>query len=88
MPEQKPSVGRIVHFKVGENVVRPAIITQVWNDDCLNLAVFPDGTNDGVAVEWPNRSLCGLDGGYMGAWWITSVMRGQGVRQWDWPKKV
>lgn len=88
----KPTVGRIVNFKVAEDVARPAIITQVWNEDCVNLVVFPDGTNDGAAVDWENRfrvhsPQASLSGGYMGCVWMTSVTRGNSPGQWNWPKK-
>lgn len=49
MSEQKPSVGRIVHYRLCEQEptingtdVHPAIITRVWSDTCVNLTVFPD----------------------------------------------
>jgi hypothetical protein len=44
----KPAVGRIVHVTVdakhnnGSNVA-PAVITRVWNDNCVNLRVLHDG---------------------------------------------
>ena len=45
MPEQKPSLGRIVlfrsHVSDGQSE-HPAIITRVWTDTCVNLTVFPD----------------------------------------------
>lgn len=87
MSEQKPTVGRIVHFKVSENIVRPAIITRVWNGDCVNLAVFLDGTNDGANVDW-EKAFClktpeeNMSGGYMACWWVTSVVKGDRVGQW------
>lgn len=45
MPEQKPSLGRIVLFRSHESngaTEHPAIITRVWSDTCVNLTVFPD----------------------------------------------
>lgn len=45
---QKPSLGRIVLFRVwdGRNdqapLEHPALITRVWSDVCVNLTVFPD----------------------------------------------
>lgn len=88
----RPTIGRIVLFKVSEDVVRPAIITQTWNDDCVNLVVFPDGTNDGAAVDWDNRfhvrsPQASMAGGYMGGVWVTSVTKGDSPGQWNWPPK-
>lgn len=45
------TTGRIVHFVMddgrGQGEHRPAIVTQVWNEDGLvNLTVFHDGEND------------------------------------------
>ena len=70
---QKPSVGRVVIFK-GEDSngaeEHPAIITRVWNDDCVNLTVLFDAKTpesrtsvqiEGVAPQgatnwsWPAR---------------------------------
>lgn len=78
-----PTVGRIVHFYPNEadytarsNGVKPgeplaAIITRVWNEDGVNLTIFPDAAaplsrtsvvRRGVAHEnssswdWPPRS--------------------------------
>lgn len=50
----KPTVGRIVHVHLiapgGPNkdkvVTRPATITQVWSDTCVNVRVQLDGWND------------------------------------------
>lgn len=41
----KPSLARIVHFIGGDNEHRAAIITKVWSDTCVNLFVFPTGSN-------------------------------------------
>lgn len=40
----KPSVGRIVHF-VQNGVHHPALILKVWTDTCVNLRVFPNGSD-------------------------------------------
>jgi hypothetical protein len=39
--ENKPTIGRIVHFLHSDGGKRAAIITAVHNDECVNLAVFP-----------------------------------------------
>jgi len=46
MSEQKPSIGRIVHFHAGNDKgsAYPAVITHVWSDSCVNLNVFDDGS--------------------------------------------
>ena len=62
--DQKPTIGRIVHYKVDDGGIAPAIITRVHNDDCVNLRIFLDGR--------PCESR-------------TSVVRGDGRGQWDWP---
>lgn len=74
----KPTVGRIVEFidkdRHGKNVVRPAIVVQVWetSEDLVNLQVFTDGFNDnefGVNTKW-----------------VTSVHRSEDKQYhtWDW----
>lgn len=70
--EQKPSVGRIVHFfeDVGSEP-QAAIITEVFSDDCVNLTIFPsvqppivDKTSISKKTEF-QKSYC-----------------------WDWPARV
>lgn len=77
MSDQKPSVGRIVHYTPPESVQSdrksqpwPAIITHVWGDTCVNLAVLPDGSF-GLHDLKP-----------------TSVMIGDGPGTWKWPPRV
>lgn len=54
----KLSIGRIVHFvfqdeETKELKTRPAIVVQVWSDDCANLQVFTDSDNDKQSnTEW------------------------------------
>lgn len=49
MPEQKPSIGRIVHWFaedldwLGGQPYAAAIITGLNDDDTVNVTVFPDG---------------------------------------------
>jgi hypothetical protein len=49
--DQKPSVGRMVHFTLdvgdtaGKSQPYPAIITHVHSDECVNLAVCNDGSH-------------------------------------------
>ncbi|WP_433067402.1 hypothetical protein [Dactylosporangium sp. CS-033363] len=49
-PMQKPSAGRIVLFAVDPRMNggvdhAPAVITQVWNDNLINLQVFPNAND-------------------------------------------
>lgn len=77
MKNQKPSIGRIVHFYPGtgdlqmdeagrRQTAQAAIITRVFSDECVNLNVF---TDMGVVIQ-------------------TSVLRGVDGYRWDWPARV
>ena len=85
MPDQKPTIGRIVHYACQRNGVlvdRPAIIVHVWNPDefdgSVQLQVFnyDDGgrANDGL----PNVT------------WETSVPYSEERRPhtWHWPERA
>ncbi len=55
----KPTVGRIVHFhEINEQGAsgppRAAIITEVWSDTCVNLAIF---YGNGSPVTTPPTSV-------------------------------
>lgn len=72
-----PTVGRIVHYWPGANPhgdkrqPLPAIITHVWSDDCVNLAVFNDASYPEPAPP---------------VFLETSVCRAvEGALRWDWP---
>ena len=74
MNEQKPSVGRVVHYVPRDAdpphnnaEVLPAIITRVWSDTCVNLRVLNDEIYD---------------------FWVTSATQGAGPREWTWPPRV
>lgn len=73
----KPTVGRIVHYRLKEGKskgeIRPAIITRLWTDDCVQLTVFVDGSNDG----YDSLTI-----------WETSVNRGDEVGYWNWPARA
>lgn len=73
----KPTVGRIVEFcdkdRNGKEVIRPAIIVQVWTEDCVNLQVFTDGHNDnefGVNVKWLTSVLYSEEARYCSWHWM------------------
>lgn len=76
--DQKPSVGRIVHYTPPEEEVSPkgqaypAIITHVFGDTCVNLHVFGDGSF-GSPNHLPTSVSFDADGG---------------VRTWRWPPRV
>lgn len=46
MDSPTPTIGRVVYYVLHENVIRPAIITNVFSDDTINLSVQLDGPND------------------------------------------
>lgn len=81
----KPSIGRIVHYvlastdsprNAGEH--RPAIITRVWSDECVQLQVFTDGPNDEA------------EGDQGGLLWRSSVSMNdveKPGRTWHWPER-
>ena len=76
--DQKPSIGRIVHYVLpspakyaGEH--RPAIITRVWSDTCVNLHVFED-FDDGELESLPTS--------------VTFEALGKAERSWHWPERV
>jgi hypothetical protein len=81
---QRPSIGRIVHYVLSENDSkyhpgdhRPAIIVNVWSDECVNLQVFTDGANDN---DYRVPML-----------WVTSSTRddsGAEHRSWHFPERV
>lgn len=86
----KPTVGRIVHVqfavehKFGVGVFdkeplqpHPAIITHVWDDDCVNLFVFPkDGSEDQATHT-----------GAMSSVWRTGTEPATAL-WWDWPART
>lgn len=74
MADQKPSVGRVVHYKPSDSdpprnnaEVLPAVIVRVWSDTCVNLRVLNDQVYD---------------------FWKTSSTLGDGAGQWTWPPRV
>lgn len=75
----KPTIGRIVHYvlkKDGDRlVIRPAIITAVWSDTCVNLTVFQDYHND---------RMCEMDCHPTSR----SLNVEKQVGTWHWPERV
>ena len=87
MPEQVPSIGRLVHYVLEDGPSkgqhRPALIVRVWGDPTnpesyVNLQVFVDGTNDGPYAN--------------GMAWRTSVQPDHSAtpqpHTWHWPEYV
>lgn len=62
--QQQPTIGRIVHYHDGDVSPYAAIITQVWSDTCVNLAVF---THEGHT--FPVTSCLHPEGGGIGQYW-------------------
>ena len=88
---QKPSIGRIVHFRLSEDHVRPAVIVRDWGGGTLNLQVLYDGTNDVPGLGTANDAEGEFpteDEGRAGLGWKTSIVEGDGVGQWSWPPRV
>lgn len=92
MSQQKPSMGRIVHYVAPEGVTRPAIIiapcierfpgSNYTRDEC-QLHVYFDGTND---MPWsPERKMAEVPNP-----WRTSVPydENKAVGTWHWPPRV
>ena len=77
----KPTIGRIVHYRISERAVRPALIVEVFSEinGCSNLQVFVDGANDlgPFTMGECERGLA----------WRTSVVQGDGIKQWQWPQR-
>lgn len=77
-----PRTGDVVDYTLasehnGQAVLRGAMVTKVWGDDCVNLQVFVDGYNDReygdlVSQEEAERGIA----------WRTSCTRGDGVGNW------
>lgn len=71
--EQKPSIGRIVHFKDDRGETNAAIITKVWSDQIVDLAIFQSRIKPENVVNYDAFSSCPF---------------GEGNNQWNWPPKV
>lgn len=82
----KPSIGRIVHFwfkhrESGKLYARAAVVTHVWNESCVNLQVFIDGTNDRDVIAFGEAGQLAV--------WRTSVTRSAEPQEgsWSWPAR-
>ena len=61
--------GRIVHYVVTEGRCQAAIVVKQWSEECLNLTVFPDWSNDQSqdGVVW-RTSVTKSDAKIVGSW--------------------
>lgn len=89
---QNPSIGRIVHYVMPNNDVRPAIIVQVWpeGDNAVNLQVFTDGSNDNLYLRDDERASRGPGKSARCVVWRTSVPYNEENKPgtWHWPPRV
>ncbi len=93
--EQKPTIGRIVLYRVGTDdqglpVYRPAIIVKVWSPTLVNLQVFLDGTNDRLwkYVNGVDPLFAYEDECLKGMAWRTSIPEGEDIGNWSWPVRA
>lgn len=84
MSEQKPTIGRSVHYVLNEGPHagehRPAVIVRTWSGNLVNLQVFPDSDEDGTSNDCLPVPM-----------WKTSVdldETGERQRSWHWPERV
>jgi hypothetical protein len=45
-PHIMPTIGRIVYHRGSDGQIRPAIVTHVWGEFCINAMVFPKDSSD------------------------------------------
>jgi hypothetical protein len=80
MSEQKPSVGRIVHYTPlsdgNKGQPYPAVITHVWGDTCVNLNVLNDGSFTLEGDECPTSVTLAAD------------PTKPSPRSWCWPQRA
>ena len=55
----RPSIGKIVHFVMPNGKHRPAIIEEVWTDNCVDLVVFigPNDVPQALTQAWGASSV-------------------------------
>lgn len=93
----KPTIGRIVHFKIDDWRVRPMIVTAVWPGEYgpdsygINGTVFLDGSND-LRLH-PIPEVIGTHHGCkpvapdVPLLHIYSAKQGDGPGEWNWPPR-
>ncbi|MFG3586632.1 hypothetical protein [Streptomyces sp. NPDC047990] len=80
MPEQQPSVGRIVRVPMDPAANNgsdeaPAVITRVWNDTTVNVRILADSAPK--ADEWRTSLVL-----------VESLAESGGLCRWTWPERV
>jgi hypothetical protein len=84
----KPTIGRIVHFHITKELVRPAIIVHVWSQEqgsAIQIQVFLDGLND-MSIPMGGHIFSNHEC-ERGMAWRTSVIEGEEPGNWSWPKR-
>ncbi len=93
--DQKPSLGRVVHYVIalshdGEPVIQPAMVVACWPDS-VNLQVLVDGQNVNRS-KLPPRSVYAPDDAECAAGlaWRTSAHHSDAKAPgtWHWPPRV
>lgn len=64
--------------------VRPALVTRVLSESCVNAQLFLDGGNDDALPAQFTRGQTYLERGDAPTW-LTSVIQGTGIGQWQLP---
>jgi hypothetical protein len=88
----RPTIGRIVHYVLGNGEHRCADVVRDWENDTPNLLIKLDGHNDATAVSDPDaRAKFGYattnDGMHV---WATSVAHDETTKApgtWHWPER-
>lgn len=66
----QPTIGRIVYVRVGgEDGIRPAFITKVWSDECVNLHVIRDNGDGDNVSEYITSSMYNESENLIGSWY-------------------
>lgn len=90
----KPSLGRIVLYRMPDGQDRPAMIVRVWSDTCVNLQVFTDGENDAgnVLERMPGPFPGGRESTSLHVWRTSVMLAPAGAEppafSWRWPERV
>lgn len=71
-----PTIGRIVHFNLGDGAKAAAVVNDVHSADVVSLTVF---VNAAAAAK------AGMSGDTTVR---TSVRRGDKAGEWDWPERA
>ena len=84
-------IGRIVHYVIDEMIgekhdERPAIIVRAWSDECANMQVFTDRSNDSISFGLPDQHPKEIPS----VLWRTSVAYDPVEKKpgtWHWPNE-